>query len=67
MTGSYVFYLVLNAVLSDERIDSTLRKNSDFINTVLSNYGSQCEFVNESYSAQNALEDAIQISLKSWS
>ena len=67
MTGSYVFYLVLNAVLSDERIDTTLRKNSDFINTVLSNYGSQCEFVNESYSTQNALEDAIQISLKSWS
>ena len=67
MIGSYVFYLVLNAVLSDERIDSTLRKNSDFINTVLSNYGLQCDFVNESYSAQNALEDAIQISLKSWS
>ena len=55
------------AVLSDERIDHTLRKNPDFINTVLSNYSSQCDFVNESYSAQNALEDAIQISLKSWS
>ena len=39
MIGSYVFYLVLNTVLSDERIDPTLRKNSDFLNTVLSNYG----------------------------